>query len=387
METSSAPAPAQAPVLDFQNVISKVASQTTVDAPAPVAETPAVRIVKTDPTLPLATPSSAEAPTAPAATETGEPVAEAPPATTEPVEELSLDDGAITLAAARNADGTFTHKIDPSAKHDFKVKDKATGEVKSYSKTIPELARMAADAIGMQQKVQEAQKLTPEVEYYRQNLPKWQDHERSLSQRLADMEALNVELLTADDEIVIQRREAYKAEMSPEKQLERMKAQETERLNRERMTKQQQIAKSFMDSRIAPAIASAVKAGVNEFTVRGIVSDVTDDLMVNGVIPPANWPEMERRINDPNGPLAKAVAEQTAKHAAGTASTSAAEQAALEAQKRAQLVVNDAGRQLTPIGRAVTDTSAPAQPKPKDMREAMNRLINRPLPETIQRAG
>lgn len=373
----------------FNSTIAKVAGNTGI-APDPIVETPTVAIVREAPKLPLA--AAVDIPDggseAAVVTTLETPVA-AESVVTEPSGEITIDNGDVVLASQRNADGTYKTKLDPTEKVDLVIKsivDPETGKPKVYSKSLPELARLAKDGITMNQTVQkvtsELQAVQPEVEYYRTNVPKWQEHTQSLEQRLADQIALNQELLTAEDEIVIQHRERYKSDMSPEKQLERMKAEREQEQLTAKQQHQARIARSFHESRIAPALQKATDAGLDDYTVRGIVSALTDDLTVQGVIPPAKWPEMERRINDPNGPLAKAIATRSAQQSQESADVKAAREAAEAAQRQAQSVVNAVGRQMVPVGSAGRD-SAPAPTKPKNSQEAIRNMINRPLPATV----
>lgn len=378
MESSLAPAPAQAPIISVSDMITNVAAKTGIEA-TPVVPTPSVQIVRDAPVMPLAEAGAGEA----------VPVVEAPAVEAAPIAEPSgeivVDDGEITLTAQRNADGTFKTKLDPNEKVDFTIKDKATGEVKTYSKSLPELARMAKDAIGMQQTVQAAKAIQPEVEYYRAEVPKWQQHVTSLQEQLEAQQALNRELLSAEDEIVIQRREQYKEEMSPAKQLERIRAEQKAQTDAaQRTAKQQQhakIAQSFMQSRIAPALAAAESAGLSPYTVTGLVTTITNDLVVNGVIPPANWPEMERRINAPDGPFQREVTAEAAKRTQESATVKAAREAAEAAQRSAQAVVNEQGRQMAPIGRSQGGEPQNSQSqKPQTVRNVLDKITQRPVP-------
>jgi hypothetical protein len=348
-EQSTAPAPAQAPAAPsapvlptmpgrgFDAVIKSVAAKTTIPAPVAV-ETPRVVIQRSESPRPDA-PGSRDAvpdsgPTlqetiarmsggAPEASATDDSAGDEPAPIGEPSNELSIDDGEVTLAAQRNADGTFKSKLDPNEKVDLVIKsiiDPETGKPKVYSKSLPELARLAKDGITLQpinQKLTaDLKTIQPEVEYYRKQLPEWQKSEQTLRQELEEQKALNIELLTADDELVITRREMYQSEMTPEKQLARLKAEReaevAQRTTAERQQKHAKIATSFMESRIAPAL-SAAEAVVGPMAVTGAVTHYTNDLMVNGVIPPANWPEMERRINAPDGPFQTWLKAESAK--------------------------------------------------------------------------
>ncbi len=410
MSETIAPAPAQdAPVIDttpfvpdtashavpgrdFNATIRAVANKTAIPAEPVTPPTPTVQF-KRDPV-------NADGEKIVPAVETA---AEAP-APTESTSELSIDNGEVVLSSQRNGDGTFKTKLDPNEKVDLVIKsiiDKETGKPKVYSKSLPELARLAKDGITLQpinqQLTTELQAIQPEVEYYRTNVPKWQQETTTLQEQLDAQKALNRELLEAEDDIVIQRREQYRAEMTPEKQLQRERAEraaekaahEAERTKTQAQKRREQhevVAKSFVGSRIAPALAAAEATGLSKYTVTGLVTEITSDLVVNGVIPPAAWPEMERRINDPNGPFQKEVKAEAAKRTQESDSVKAAREAAEAAQKKAQTVVNTDGRLMAPIGRAGPDSASP-QPPAKNSKEVLDRIIHRPLPESVARSA
>ncbi len=404
----SAPAsiPLGNPARSFNDTIKALATQTGVKA-EPVADVPSVKFVRDPQKTATDAPGSADAPPGSAPpTVASESVPGEAPAIVEPSSELSIDDGEVTLSSQRNPDGTFKTKLDPNEKVDLVIKsitDPTTGKPKVYSKSLPELARLAKDGITMNQTVQavkaELATVQPEVEYYRNNVTAWKEHTDTLSSELEAMRALNVELLTADDERVIQRREQYKAEMSPEKQLERLKAerraeqdaakarQATEQRNAKKV-QHEKIATSFVQSRIAPALAAAETAGLSKHTVTGLVTHITSDLMVNGVIPPASWPEMERRINDPAGPFQQEVKAEQARRSQESDTVKVAREAATAAEKRAQLVVNTDGRLMAPVGARAGGSEGAPQPKAnRTVDQVKKDLISRPMPSSMTGSG
>ncbi len=402
----SAPAtiPIENPGRTFNATILALANKTGVEA-APAVETPQVKFVRDPQKVETDAPGSKDAPpgSAPPVDAAAAPVASTEP--TEPTSELSIDDGEVTLSSQRNPDGTFKTKLDPNEKVDLVIKsitDPTTGKPRVYSKSLPELARLAKDGITLQQTVQkvqgELQTIQPEVEYYRTNVEGWKQRTETLSSELEAMRALNVELLTADDERVIQRREQYKAEMSPEKQLERLqaeraaeKAEAGKKVQAEqaaaRRTQHEKIATSFVQSRIAPSLAQAQAAGLSKYEVTGLVTEITADLMQGGVIPPAAWPEMERRINAPDGPFQLAVKAESARRNTESETVKVAREAAEAAQRKAQAVVNTDGRLMAPIGRAGGE-SAPQTPKAnRTVDQVKKDLIGRPLPQSMTGSG
>lgn len=399
--TPAAPAPVQR---SFNATIAKVSGQTGIAADAPVAPPPTVAIVRNAAPTPDA-PARADAPAGttppveaatpsvpsdalPADT-TPETAASAPPTAasetpSEPTGELSVDDGTLILRAERNADGTYKAKFDPNAKLDFEmVVNKDTGEKKQFSKTLPEIVRLARDGIALQQ-TQQAWK--PEIEYYRNNIPKWkeaaatqQGELTTARQQLADLRELTQILLTADDETVIQHRERYQQENSPQKQAERERStiqQERQRLESERLAIK---ADTFINNRLASAIRSA-DGVLDPDTVMGMIARATQPLLnEHGQIPPERWGQVEQFIN---GPFAQRVAAEKAKQDKAKAAQAAHDAATKRAQAVAQQAVNDTGRAAVPVGGAAPDR-APALPKPKNAREAIDRMVKRPLPSTV----
>ena len=373
--TVAAPASVQ---LNLNQAINKVSQQTGIAA-APVVEKPVVKIVKdapveAGPTDQVPPVTIAEPSAAPSGQDAATPLVEA----TEPTSELVLDDGTVILRAERNADGTFKTKFDPSAKLEFEIiTDKKTGEKKSFSKTLPELTRLAKDGITLQQKVQT---MVPEVDYYRKNVEVWAKTQAetttkltTLQQQYADMEALNRELLSADDEVVIGHRERYKSEMSPEKVAQREAQALREKIAQTEQTTRSLQAQSFIQARLAPGMNEA-NAVLGKETVAGIILT-----KFPGQLPPERWPELESFVN---GPLKERVAQVKQSQDKVKAEQVAREAATRTAQATAQRAVNEAGRSTVPIGSASPDR-APAALPPKNVKDAMNKLINRPLPQTV----
>lgn len=409
--TPTPPAPiAPAPVeRTFNNVIAKVANQTGIPAD-PVVATPEVKIVREAPKVPLADPVSADAPPAAATPDSGASsspgeASASPPAAsdaksdapadtaatvaaepTEPTSELSLDDGTLILRAERNADGTFKTKFDPTAKLDFEIVDKGSGEKKAYSKTLPEIVRLAKDGVTLQAKVQA---ITPEVEYYRERVPQWQEQHETLTrtvadveQQLADMTALNRELLSAPDDVVIRHRDEFANANKPEARLARLEQSlEQERREREQRAASQDLAakaQTFIQSKLAAAVKEA-RTVYDADAVMGRLARITQPLTVRGRIPPEQWPALEREIK---GPFMQWVAEGRARKAAETKKAAELAASTRSAQTAAQIAVNGAGSATAPVGRAAPD-QPPAPPKAKNAKEVIDRLVHRPLPSTV----
>lgn len=390
-------------VLD--RLVSKVASQTGVTDPPPPAVPPVA-----PPSAPPSAPTvvsppapdaavetaTADATGAPTGTDTGTeadtvvPEGAATDTAAAPVGELVLADdehGAVTLKAERNADGTFKTKIDPTQKFDLEFTDKATGERKVYTKTMPEVLRLARDGVALQPIVQEYRtQALPELEQFRKQLPVWEREFSQMEQALADQRALNTVLLTGDEATVAQHRANFQSENSPEKRLARLEAERAaEREQAARRADRQRVAReavAFMQDRIAPIVSAAV-AELGEEVVAGKMALGTLPLQVNGTVPRANWPKLEAYVKGPFADWVQAERAKLATATAGAASRDAASAEVARAQKAAQAAVNDASRALAPVGRAAPDRP-PTAPKSTNKDDVMKRLIHgRPLPPSL----
>lgn len=308
-----------------------------------------------------------------------------PTATVEPSGEVVVDDGEVQLRAERNPDGTFKGKIDPSQKFDITMKDPESGETRTYSKTLPEVLRMARDGVW-------GQKVKDEVQYYRTNVPEWEknfsqlkEQHQSVTSQLSQLQeqleaqmALNRELLTAPDELVIQRREQFAHEQSPEQRLAKLEAQLRQEAEARAVSAKQQEqarqAESFIQTRLAPVITDAEQAlGGTDFARRAVAGQIaieTQPLLVNGQLPPEVWPKVEAYLR---GPF-----QQWVKQAAASLKPSVDPEAVRKAQAVAQAAVNSAGQLLRPVGTPSASTAKPTTP-PKNVNDAMSRIINRPL--------
>lgn len=372
----------------FNDTISHLSQNTGIapDAASPVA--PIVQIVKDAPP-PLVPPgaaspdsdagdSAALSSASPPDGDNGPPPAPDAAAVVEATGEIIMEEDGIALRAERNADGTFKSKLDPSMKLDFEVKGE-NGETKKYTKSLPDILRMARDGIWGQQ-------VRQEVTYYRENVPRWESHTTDLTAKLDAQMTLNRELLSADPETVNARRAEYQAEMSPEKQLERLRAEKLRETDAQRSREQQELvthrAQSFIQTRLAPTIKNAEDSlGVE--VVAGKLALATAPLLVNGVIPPDRWPVMEQYIN---GPFKVWVQAEAAKLKSTRDARALSEERTAAAQRKAQAAVNDAGRAMVPVGSPAPDTP-PALPKATTIQEVKNRLIHRPLPQTVGASG
>lgn len=322
-----------------------------------------------------------QAPSAEPGPTDGVPPTTAPVEPTGPQGEVTVDNGDVVLTAERNADGTFKTQIDPSQKFDIKIRDAETGETKVYSKTIPEVLRMAKDGVW-------GQKVRDEVSYYRINVPRWQEEHQTLSTTTAALRAqldaqmqLNRELLTADEALVVARREEFAMEMSPEKRLARMEAELAQREAAQRQTEQEQAltrqVTDFANARLAPAVTHAV-ALVGDQRAKEMLAYEMLPFQVNGKVPPE---QLERLANHLNGPFMERVKAEAVSKAAPDPKLAQLEEAARAARAEAQRIANATGRAMSPVSNlANTGTDTPkAVAPPKNVNEAIDRIVSRPL--------
>lgn len=304
--------------------------------------------------------------------------------------EIKVDGDDITLRAERNADGTFKTQIDPNQKFDIEIRDPETGEPRKYTKSMPEILRMARDGVW-------GQKVKDEVAYYRKEVPAWQESFKEVSAKAQTLEqtaqqlqeqleaqmALNRELLTAEDEVVIRRREEFAHEMSPEQRLAKLEAQIREEREAANLTQRQQElarqADSFIQTRLAPVLSKAeADLGGSDFArqlVAGQIALMTTPLLKNGQLPPEAWSKVEAYVQ---GPFQSWVQQTAAFQRAQQVDS----EGLRKVQAQAQAAVNTAGQLLRPVGNANGTTVPAPQGPPKNMNDAMNRIINRPLANT-----
>ena len=299
----------------------------------------------------------------------GEPIAAIPESPE--VGELSIDDGELVLRAERNADGTYKNKIDPTAKHDFEIRNKETGEVIKYSKTIPDLVRLAKDGIATQKYQTEVKQAHDELTHYRTKVPEWQQSFDRLQQDAEGYKALAMELLTSPEHQVVERREAYAAQNTPERQLARERAAlvaEQNRLAAERQNWQFTQSLSSVTSRIAPAVQQ-VESLVGQDAAAGKLARESARLMVNGRIPPERFADLIAYVE---GPYLQWAQGEAAVRSGVTAEAAKLAEAARVAQANAQKVVNTTGRANLPVGNGQTGNGP--RTAPKDVNDAIERI-------------
>ena len=385
VQTPSTPVAPVAPAVQAVPAITPV-----IDTPAntePVGLNAMIEKIAREKAPQVAEPVVEAAPVVETAPVVADPAAPPPPVAIGADGEIKVDGDDITLRAERNADGTFKTQIDPNQKFDIQMRDPETGEMRTYTKSMPEVLRMARDGVW-------GQKVKNEVAYYRKEVPQWQEsfkevsakaqtleqQTQSLQQQLEAQMALNRELLTADDEIVIRRREEFAHEMSPEQRLAKLEAQLRQENETRQLTERQQAvareADTFISTRLAPALTKAeADLGNSDFArqlVAGQIALATTPLLVNGQLPKDAWPKIEAYLS---GPFQSWV-QQTAAFQRTQQSDS---EVTRKAQQAAQAAVNATGQVIRPVGYA--SGSAPVAPAgpPKNLNDAMSRIINRPL--------
>lgn len=290
------------------------------------------------------------------------------------VSEIKSDDpdGEVVLRARDPKTGQFS-EMDQTRTYELSMRDRTTGETKVYNKTLPEMMRLAKDGLAMQRQA-------PELAYYRKNVGQWQQQHADIAQQAEGYKALAEELLTADESIVIQRRDEYARHNTPEQRLARDRAdlerqrQELglEQQRRETAARQAQ-ASQFADvarQRLGPAIAE-VERLVGQDVAAGKILREMGPFMVNGQIPPQHFPQLEAFITGPYLQWAKAEA---AKQTNAQTELQKQQDELRQRQARAQASANSVGAATRPVGGMSGNASAP-QGKPKNVNDAMDRII------------
>lgn len=327
-----------------------------------------------EPTEPL---GGAEAPVVEGAVA---PLVEAPADGTPPVmvSAITADEpeGEVVLRARDPKTGQFSD-MDQTRTYELSIRDKQTGETKVYNKTLPDLMRLAKDGVAMQ-------KSHGELKYYRENLPAWQETHQQTEQRAQSLEALALELLTADEATVIARREAYASEQTPEKQLARRQAeldarearltQDTQR--RQQTARQQQVMQqaTALASSVGPIVDEA-RSLVGAEAAAGKLALDTAHLMVNGQIPPERFPQFKAYVEGPYRAWAQGEAAKRSTVQQLQTQTQAELEAAQRTRQQAQLAARSVGSATRPTGGMASNAPAP-QGKPKNMNDAIARIVS-----------
>lgn len=389
----TAPAIAQAPVVQAP-VVPVVVEQTPVAPVVPVEQAPVVedapiglqammdKVIRRP--VPSDEPTDPNAP--PVVPVEGAPVVDpnAPPVEATPVvmvSEIKEDDGdgEIVLRARDPKTGQFS-EMDQTRTYELSRRDKATGEVRVYNKTLPEVLRLANDGLGMQ-------KARDELSHYRQHVPQWQQAHANQQQEIDGLRAIALELLTADEGVVIDRRNAYLAEQAPEKILARRQQDLDARESRLRQdeTRRQQAAQQQEIGQHAQALASRIGSVVQDVVglvgqeaAAGKIALETASMMTNGRIPPERFRELEQYVQGPYLAWAKSEAAKRT-----TATTTAADlerqrQQTLDIQRKAQLAAQQAGAASRPMG-GMGGGAQPAAKKPVGVQATIDAIVRRPL--------
>jgi hypothetical protein len=284
------------------------------------------------------------------------------------VAQITADEpeGEVMLRARDPKTGEFS-EMDQSRTYELSIRDKQTGETKVYSKTLPDLMRMAKDGISMQ-------KSRHELDYYRTNAPQWEKAHQQTTTRASELEALAVQLLTAPPEEVDGLRYQYSQEHTPEKELARVKQQldatRTAQAS-EMQHRQTQQAIQTLTARIGPAV-SEVEGLLGKATAAGQLALATQPLYVNGQIPPQHFAQLEAYVNGPYLQWARGEAARLGKAQSDATATT---EAARKTQQQAQRVVNQTGQAIRPVGGVGADPAVKGPPK--NSNDAIERIIAR----------
>lgn len=281
-------------------------------------------------------------------------------------------DGQVDLRSRDPETGQF-REMDASQAFEFSMKDKATGETRSYNKTLPELVRLAKDGIAMQQS-------RDELQAYRQGLPQMQTLLQQKEEEAKGLRALAEQLLTGTPDYVNQQRAAYAQEMTPEKIYARQLAELQQ--ERARIAAQQTNTQQAYENRQTDALTGAIGPVIQE--VEGLVGPEmatgkmmrdTVHLMVNGRYPPQNFPALQAYVHGPYLQWAKEAAAKKAQTATETVK-------AKETQKAAQAAVRAAGAATRPSTVASGAASAtPVSKAPVGLEATIQSIISKPIPQ------
>jgi hypothetical protein len=296
-------------------------------------------------------------------------------------------DGDVVLRS-RNEKGEFA-AMDRTKKFELSVRDKQTGETKVYEKDLDGLMRLAKDGIATQRFQDEVKRSAGELEHYRKNLPTWQQEYADMKKQAEtvgtsakEFQALAMQLLTADENTVVQLRNQYAAEMSPEKLRARDMegiTQERKRLEQERQTIAFERQRDTVRSAIGPVI-SQVEQMVGQEMATGKLMRDTLHLMENGIIPPKHLPQLIDYVNGPYKQWAESVkASQTTQSTQTQTQDTAKEAELLRQRQESQRLANLAGSAIRPVGQSGPDV-APKVPA-KNAQDMIDRIIrSRPQP-------
>lgn len=298
----------------------------------------------------------------------GTPAVEAePPATT--LEIVATDEsGEMVLRARDPKTGQFS-EMDQTRTYELALKDKATGETKLYQKSLPELMRLAKDGISTQKFQNEVRQSHDELTYYRSNVPQWQAERETVQQELEGYKSLALELLTASEDQVVNRRETYASQNTPEHKLARVQAEMDAMRTKLASDQQSYQVRQQADTalaRIRPAITD-VETLVGVDAAAGKLARGTAHLLQNGQIPPNRFPELIAYVE---GPYRQWANEEANRQKGLTAEAAKLAEAARLAQATAQKAVNNTGRTLAPVGSA----GSPSRAAPKDVNDAIERI-------------
>lgn len=350
------PSPAESAVQEMTPVLTHAtpASEPAADGQAaPASNAPSA-----------STPSAAGAP----AVDGGAPAVETPPTLTQTIT-ADEPDGQVVLRARDPVTGQFSD-MDQTRTYELSIRDKTTGETKVYEKDLPGLMRLAKDGITMQ-------KSRDRLAQLEQAVPQFQQKEQQYQQQNQQLEALALQLLTADEPTVVSLREQYAQEQSPEKKLARLEAQMAEQRLQQLQAQEAQVSgqqAQQLAAQVAPIIQE-VEGLVGKAAAAGQLALATAPLLVNGRIPPERFEAVARYMAGPYREWAKA--EAATRQQAQTSATTAQQQARV-AQQRAQQAVQQTGQAIRPVGHAGRD-NGPPKPPARNVQDVINRIVSRPV--------
>lgn len=358
----------------MKGLINNVPAERTVEES--LAEQPVVEIVKTSEGEQM--PDGTETPAVEG--EEAAPVTEGEEAATPAAEQTPEQRTQAELEAGFDVgSGDALYRVRDKATGQFRdspqdivielaMRDERTGEVNVYPKTVAEITRMARDGVA-------GNKVIDEVKMYRERFPQIQDELTQLQEQLRAQLAFNAEILQ-NEEVYMERAEEFRTEMSPERQLARIKAQQAlEHAARERRSaaeKFTQESSNFHRTRIAPNVDAAMAVLPAALVTGKIAIDTAALLGPDNRIPPDKWPAYAAYIEGPFKAWVQAESALRDKSVQKQASV-------LSGAKKA---IRDTGRAMQPVGVAPGASAAaePPLPPPRNKQEVMDRMTRRPLP-------
>lgn len=344
----------------LSSLADRIIGRVPADPAPPPVETPAI---DAPPTEVAPVPATSDVPVGDAPAESvptdaeGAEAAAAPDqATLERGVDLGTGDALFRVRDSKS--GQFIEA--PDLMVDVAMRDKATGEVKAYQKSIPELARMARDGVAGQRVLGEHAQLAAKI-------PELQTQLQEVAGREQSYAAMLTEMLSDPTGAAWERRvREYQAETAPD----RVAAREVQSVARERDQLAQQLQTQqrhlFYSTRIQPVIEQLTAALGPEVVLGKIQLETARLNGLNGQIPPDQWPALDAYVN---GPLKTWGEQQIAARTGATASADAE-------RRREQANRNATVTAARPTGRPAGTTPAPLPPA-KNINDIADRIVAR----------